>query len=85
MAILHGVARLLICDETVIIVASDHGGHDKGHGGKTMMEMETPLVFYGKNIKEGFDIPESTMVMILHQLLVIFLESINLRFGLDVR
>ena len=27
-----------------------------------MNEMQTPIVFYGKNVKKGFKIPESTMV-----------------------
>lgn len=49
-------------DETVIMVVSDHGGIETGHGGKTMNEMQTPIVFYGKNIKKGFTLPESTMV-----------------------
>lgn len=51
-----------IMDETVIMVTSDHGGIDTGHGGITMNEMQTPIVFYGKGIKKGFVIPESTMV-----------------------
>lgn len=51
-----------IMDETVILVTSDHGGIKTGHGGITMNEMQTPIVFYGKGIKKGFVIPESTMV-----------------------
>lgn len=49
-------------DETIIMVTSDHGGIDTGHGGITMNEMQTPIVFCGKGIKKGFVIPESTMV-----------------------
>lgn len=51
-----------IMDETVIIVSADHGGKEKSHGGITMQEMQTPIVFYGKGIKKGYVIPESTMV-----------------------
>lgn len=51
-----------IMEETVIIVTSDHGGIDKGHGGKTMDEMERPIIFYGKGIKKGHVIQESTMI-----------------------
>ncbi|MDF9831652.1 alkaline phosphatase [Parabacteroides sp. PF5-6] len=51
-----------ILDETVFIVTSDHGGIDKGHGGKTMKEMERPLIFWGKGIKQGHTIEESTMI-----------------------
>lgn len=49
-------------DETIIILAADHGGLGTGHGGKTMDEMQTTIVFNGKGIKKGFQIPESTMV-----------------------
>ena len=37
-------------DETVIIFSSDHGGIEKGHGGKTLLEVEIPWIIYGKNI-----------------------------------
>ena len=37
-------------DETVIIFSSDHGGIEKGHGGKTLLELEIPWIIYGKNI-----------------------------------
>lgn len=49
-------------DETVFILAADHGGIRKGHGGKTMEEMQTAIVFSGKGVKAGYRIPESTMV-----------------------
>ena len=42
-----------IFDDTVIIVTGDHGGHDKGHGTLDMRDMESPLVFYGKNVHVG--------------------------------
>ena len=51
-----------IMDDTVVILTADHGCIETGHGGKTMNEMQTPIVFYGKNVKKGFKIPESTMV-----------------------
>ncbi len=60
--ILSAVEAAGIMDETVIIVTSDHGGINKGHGGMTMDEMERPVVFYGKNIKKNFQITDSTMV-----------------------
>lgn len=60
--IVDAVNEAGIMDETVIIVTADHGGKDRNHGGKTMKEMQTPIVFYGKGIKKGFKIPESTMV-----------------------
>lgn len=45
--------------ETIFIVTSDHGGINKGHGGKTMNEMETPFIICGKGVKQGGEFRES--------------------------
>lgn len=37
-------------DDTIIIISADHGGIGKGHGGKTLAEMEIPWVIYGKHV-----------------------------------
>ena len=43
-----------LLDDTAIIFSSDHGGINKGHGGKTLLEVEIPWILYGKNIpKKG--------------------------------
>jgi Uncharacterized proteins of the AP superfamily len=47
---------------SIVIFTSDHGGIEKGHGGKTMQEMQVPYILWGKNIKKNYIIPESTMV-----------------------
>ncbi|MDR1402165.1 MAG: alkaline phosphatase [Tannerellaceae bacterium] len=60
--IIQAIDQAGILDETVIVVVADHGGINTGHGGKTMEEMQTPLVFYGKGIKKGYQIQESTMI-----------------------
>jgi len=49
-------------DNCVVIFASDHGGIEKGHGGKSMQEMQVPYIIAGKNIKSGYKITESTMI-----------------------
>lgn len=36
--------------DTVIIFSSDHGGIEKGHGGKSLFEVEIPWIIFGKNI-----------------------------------
>ncbi|MEG1607508.1 MAG: alkaline phosphatase [Mucinivorans sp.] len=38
---------------TAIIYTSDHGGVDKGHGGKSMSEMQVPYVMVGRGIAQG--------------------------------
>ena len=45
-----------IYDDTVIIVTGDHGGHDQGHGTLDIRDMESPLVFFGKNVRIGYQI-----------------------------
>ncbi len=39
-------------EETIIIFTSDHGGINKGHGGKTLLEVEIPWIIYGKGIQK---------------------------------
>lgn len=59
--IMQAVKEAGMFDETIFIVTSDHGGIGKGHGGKTLQEMETPFIMYGKNIKAGQEITDSMM------------------------
>lgn len=59
--IINAVKEAGIYDKTIIIVTSDHGGIDKGHGSTSMMEMETPFIISGKGIKNGGEFFESVM------------------------
>jgi predicted AlkP superfamily pyrophosphatase or phosphodiesterase len=59
--IIEAVKNAGILDETIFIITSDHGGINKGHGGKTIREMETPFIISGKNIKKGMLFDESMM------------------------
>ena len=47
-----------IYNETIIIVTGDHGGHNYSHGTTDIKDMETPLVFFGKNVRSGYQIQE---------------------------
>jgi len=60
--IVKAVQEAGIMEETVIIVTSDHGGIDKGHGGKNIQEIERPIIVSGKAIRKGHVIQESTMI-----------------------
>lgn len=51
-----------IADETLLIVSSDHGGIETGHGGITMKEMQTPVVLWGKGIKKNHKLEQSVMI-----------------------
>jgi predicted AlkP superfamily pyrophosphatase or phosphodiesterase len=59
--IIEAVKNAGFYDETIFIITADHGGINKGHGGKTMLEMETPFIISGKNIKKGLLFDESMM------------------------
>ena len=59
--LVNAVKEAGMLDETIFIVTADHGGINKGHGGKTMREMETPFIISGKNIKKGHEIKASMM------------------------
>lgn len=59
--IINAMKEAGIYDNSIIIVTADHGGINKGHGGKTMMEMETPFIIAGKNIKKSGEFSESMM------------------------
>lgn len=59
--IIQAVSDAGMMNETIFIVTSDHGGIEKGHGGKTLQEMETPFIISGKNIKAGGEFTESMM------------------------
>ena len=56
--IITAIKEAGIYDDSVIIVTSDHGGINHGHGGLSMMEMETPFIIAGKNIKQGGEFSE---------------------------
>ena len=59
--IVDAIKEAGIYENSIIIVTADHGGINKGHGGKTMEEMETPFIIAGKNIKKGGAFEESMM------------------------
>lgn len=60
--IMDAAEKAGIADDLIVIFTSDHGGIGKGHGGKTMNEMEAPFVVWGKGIKADHEITESVMV-----------------------
>jgi len=59
--IIQAVKDADMINNTVIIVTADHGGINKGHGGKTLNEMEIPWIIYGRDIKKGVELTQSIM------------------------
>ncbi len=56
--IVRAVEEAGIADQTVIIVTADHGGKDKGHGGKSLDEVLIPWVVYGKGVNRDHEIKD---------------------------
>jgi predicted AlkP superfamily pyrophosphatase or phosphodiesterase len=46
-AVVKAIRGTYNMNKTAIVLSSDHGGINKGHGGKTMVEMQTPLIIVG--------------------------------------
>lgn len=59
--IVQAVKDASMLKQTIFILTADHGGIDKGHGGKTMQEMQTPFIISGKNVRKGLEFRESMM------------------------
>lgn len=59
--ILSAIREAGIEEETVVIVTSDHGGIEKGHGGKTLQEVQIPWIIAGPGINKGQEL-ESTII-----------------------
>ncbi len=59
--IIEAIKQAGMYENTIIIMTADHGGIDKGHGGKTLMEMEIPFIIAGKGVKKGGEFTECMM------------------------
>lgn len=55
--ILNAIKESGIENTTLIMVVSDHGGIDSGHGGTTHEEITVPFILKGKGIKTNYKIP----------------------------
>ena len=59
--IVESIKEAGIYDDSIIIVTSDHGGNGTSHGGRSLMEMDTPFIIAGKNVKQGGEFSECMM------------------------
>lgn len=60
--ILQAVKDAGIARETAILITSDHGGILKGHGGKTLDEVEIPWVLHGPGIRENHALKSTVII-----------------------
>lgn len=52
-AIVESCIKEGIIDNTLIVITSDHGGHDNTHHQPVMSDLETPFFMFGKGINPG--------------------------------
>lgn len=51
-----------IVDNSLVIVAADHGGKGKNHGAGSMEEMQIPIVFWGNGVLKNHEMESSIMI-----------------------
>lgn len=54
--IMKAVEKAGLKENTIIILSADHGGTGKGHGGKSMDEVQIPWIISGPGIKKNHQI-----------------------------
>lgn len=59
--IIEATKQAGIYDNSIFIVTSDHGGIGTSHGGRSLMEMDTPFIIAGKGIKRGGEFTQAMM------------------------
>jgi len=56
--IIQAVKDAGIAGETVILVTADHGGKGKGHGGKSLDEIQIPWIIAGPGIRKNHELKD---------------------------
>lgn len=52
-AIFNACVNAGIIDNTLFVITSDHGGHEKTHGQPVISDLETPFILFGKGVSPG--------------------------------
>ena len=60
--IMESIRQAGMEDNTLIMIVSDHGGINGGHGGESPEEVNVPVIFYGKDVKKNYNIRQTVYV-----------------------
>ncbi len=63
----------ILSEDTVVIITSDHGGHDKTHHSDQKEDMTIPLMMYGPSIPRGREIHDQVSIMDIAPTVIRFL------------
>lgn len=56
--VLAAIEKAGIKESTLVMIVADHGGINKGHGGESDEEINIPVIYYGKGVKQGYKIQQ---------------------------
>ena len=57
--IMKSIQQAGIANNTLVMIVSDHGGFNKGHGGESADEINVPIIYYGKSVKKNYKIQQT--------------------------
>lgn len=57
--VLKSIEQAGMKDKTLVMIVSDHGGINKGHGGESEEEITIPVIYYGKGVKKGYKVQQA--------------------------
>ncbi len=60
--ILSSLREAGIYDDTFIVITSDHGGHEKGHGSSNLYDITIPWIAFGKEVRKGYRIGKRVFI-----------------------
>lgn len=56
--VLKSIEQSGMKNKTLVMIVSDHGGINKGHGGESAEEITIPVIYYGQGVKKGYKIQQ---------------------------
>jgi len=64
-----------ILEETLLVISSDHGGHDQTHGTTKPVDMTIPFIIAGPGIRQGIELDNQVSIT---QIAATILKALNL-------